>query len=109
LSQAVGVAAGASHSCALLADGTVRPLGSNDGELGDAPIGPASPPVTGLTNVINISAGSAMPGRRHTTPAAGRNEFGQLGNGTTHENPAVPRGDEVPIAAIAAGNGTCVP
>ena len=30
LSNAVGVAAGASHSCALLADGTARCWGAND-------------------------------------------------------------------------------
>lgn len=62
LKGAIAVAAGGSHSCAALMDGTARCWGSNgDGELGDGGRDASATPVvvTGLTGVTNIVAGQS--------------------------------------------------
>jgi alpha-tubulin suppressor-like RCC1 family protein len=104
------VSAGATHSLALLANGTVVAWGDNEfGQLGDGSTATRSVPVavSGLTGVKAIAAGGthslALLGNG-TVMAWGNNESGQLGNGTTSES-------EVPVAvngltgvkAIAAG------
>lgn len=110
LGAVVAVAAGQSHSLALLSDGTVRAWGDNPtGQLGDGtntrrttPV-----PVTGLTGVVAISAGAshslAVLGDG-TVRAWGWNGRGQLGDGT-EENRSTPVA--VPgltgVVAVAAG------
>ncbi|CAM3098780.1 right-handed parallel beta-helix repeat-containing protein [Rariglobus hedericola] len=116
LTNAVMVAAGASHSAALKTDGTVWTWGANNyGQLGDgtttnrtraAQVATVSGPLTGI---IEISAGA-----HHTVALKndgtvwiwGRNSSGQLGNGnTTSQSYAI----QVPLAtaalSIAAGDG----
>ena len=58
LTNVKGIAGGAYHSLALLADGTVRAWGNNGGQLGNGTHDPSSTPVTvtGLTNVKAVAA-----------------------------------------------------
>jgi alpha-tubulin suppressor-like RCC1 family protein len=93
LPNAVGVATGEAHTCALLADGTVKCWGLNTtGQLGDGTLlnRPAPVPVNGVTNAIAIAAGGAL-GSSHTCALLadgtakcwGANGSGQLGTGNT--------------------------
>ena len=110
LSFVTAVAAGARHSLALRADGTVASWGANEfGQLGsgtgtmsETPI-----PVHGLSGVKAIAAGASHSLAllsNGTVVAWGDNEDGQLGNGSTTSS-------EAPVAvkalsgvrAVAAG------
>ncbi|MFI4985666.1 MAG: IPT/TIG domain-containing protein [Solirubrobacterales bacterium] len=105
------VAAGAHHSLALLANGTVVAWGGNGfGQLGDGSTTESSVPVAvhGLSGVKAIAAGASHSLAlltNGTVMAWGDNESGQLGIGTAAED------SELPVAvtgltgvkAIAAG------
>jgi alpha-tubulin suppressor-like RCC1 family protein len=98
-SGVVAIAAGGSHTCAVMASGAVRCWGSDaSGELGDGVDGydggrysPVPVSVVGLpAPVRSITAGGAQPGDgEHTCVVTsggaalcwGSNFFGQLGNG----------------------------
>jgi alpha-tubulin suppressor-like RCC1 family protein len=92
---ATSLAAGTSHSCAVLADGTAKCWGLNtNGQLGNGTTTQATSPVlvTGLTGVSSIAAGSAFScavinsGATGTAKCWGLNTNGQLGNGTTTQS-----------------------
>jgi alpha-tubulin suppressor-like RCC1 family protein len=91
------VAAGARHSLALRADGTVAAWGANEfGQLGSGTGTMSETPVTvqGLSGVKAIAAGafhSLALLSNGTVVSWGDNESGQLGNGSTKES-------EVPVA-----------
>ena len=76
------------HSCALLASGAVQCWGSNDyGSWAMGPIADSSIPVsvTGISTAIAITAGYSSCLRRTARwlrQMLGRNDCGQLGNGT---------------------------
>ena len=83
------ISVGATHSCAVLSDGTISCVGTNSsGELGDGtqvtPTGPVT--VSGITNAVAVSSGD-----RHTCAIVGTgtvkcwgyNFRGQLGNAST--------------------------
>jgi alpha-tubulin suppressor-like RCC1 family protein len=113
LKDVTAVSAGAQHSLALLANGTVRAWGlNNDGQLGDGTIGKeskAARPVTTLSGVTAISAGadySLALLDDGTVMAWGSNEWGALGIATTQSTKSdMP--ESVPglsaVSAISAG------
>ncbi len=90
LSGVVQIAAGGSHSCAVLSNGQARCWGANGfGQLGAGFAGSPSPApvgVTGLSGAVRITAGRAST---CVTVAGGQarcwgvNESGELGNGAT--------------------------
>jgi alpha-tubulin suppressor-like RCC1 family protein len=87
----VAIAAGALHTCALLAGGTARCWGDNgNGQLGDGTRTGRDTPgvVAGIENAIAISAGfrhSCALIADGTVRCWGENSQGQLGDGTTTE------------------------
>ncbi|MBL8682233.1 MAG: hypothetical protein JNK05_23905 [Myxococcales bacterium] len=116
INNAVSIAAGAFHACALLADGSVRCWGNRaTGALGDSMSGESSPTpvrVIGVEDAVSISAGNY-----HTCALTagqrvfcwGNNHVGQLGLGT--EEMARLEAAEVPslraMAIAAGGDDTC--
>ena len=81
------LALGASHSCALLTDGTAKCWGYNGyGQLGDGTLVDKTSPTTvaGISNATAIWAGNdytcAKIGSSSTFKCWGKNNYGQLGN-----------------------------
>ena len=116
LATATAIAAGNGHSCALLADQTVRCWGSNDrGQLGDGTNTDATTPVA--VNTI-ATATTITAGAYHTCAVVsdghvhcwGENATGQLGDGT-NTNAATPVTvsalASAPLAIAAGGQHTC--
>ena len=112
LTEVVGIAAGDLHSLALKRDGTVWTWGNNGyGQLGDGteynnryePV-----QVAGLSSVVAIAGGgghSLALKSDGTVWAWGRNEDGQLGDGTTTSRlTPVQVAGLSDVIAIAAGN-----
>jgi alpha-tubulin suppressor-like RCC1 family protein len=90
LESVTAIAAGADHTCALLADGTVRCWGFNsDGQVGsDLAISILTTPtiVSGLAGVVAITAGGEFTCALitgGTVKCWGQNASGQLGNGSS--------------------------
>ncbi|MCZ6690889.1 MAG: hypothetical protein O7H41_14950, partial [Planctomycetota bacterium] len=109
LSGVVAVAAGASHTVALMDDGTLRAWGSNfSGQLGDGTFTHSSVPVQVvdgagglLTNVAAAAGGSSHTVAMlddGTVRAWGENRFGQLGDGT-------PSSSTVPVQVVDGAGG----
>jgi alpha-tubulin suppressor-like RCC1 family protein len=90
IAGATGVAAGYTHSLAVLGDGSVLAWGDNTyGQLGNGSSGEITPtpaPVTGLSGITAVAAGwvhsLALAGNGHVY-AWGSNFYGQLGTGST--------------------------
>jgi alpha-tubulin suppressor-like RCC1 family protein len=112
--DAIAIDGAAYHTCALLADGTVRCWGRNDdGELGNSLNANSSMPVP-VSNLANVTAISA--GGLHTCAISGgiaycwgSNVSGEVGTGTTTPSltPQIVSGLG-PVKAITAGGGhTC--
>ena len=99
LSGATGVTVGFDFACATLTDTTVRCWGRNDAQtLGDGTNNPSSLPVTvsnsggtgPLSGVASVAAGLYQTCARNTDGTAecwGANSLGQLGDGTTTNQP----------------------
>jgi hypothetical protein len=108
------VALGRSRGCAVVSDKTVRCFSL--GRPGSAPVTEKVPPwaelVTGLTDVVELVAGTAHFCARRgdgSVSCWGRNEYGQLGDGTRNDaNMAAPVKRLVDAQQIAAGGDrTC--
>jgi alpha-tubulin suppressor-like RCC1 family protein len=107
LSDVTAIAAGTFHSCALLADGTVRCWGLNSsGQLGNNSLVNAKVPVLvhGLSGATAVAAGA-----RHscalvvggTVQCWGQNDYGQLGNNSLANS-------EVPVAVSGLSGVTAI-
>ena len=91
ITNALRVSAGYLHTCAVLADGTIRCWGWNGyGQLGDGTTGgiSGSPPVAvgGISNALSIHTGSIHTCAvlaNGTVKCWGKNDYGQLGQGTS--------------------------
>jgi alpha-tubulin suppressor-like RCC1 family protein len=115
LTGATGIAAGGSHSLALLADGSVWSWGGNTfGQLGDGTTNDrrTAIQVGGLDGIVAIAAGGAFSlalKSDGTVWAWGLNIQGQLGDGTTTNRLTPTRVMKTPtdvlgaIAEVAAG------
>jgi alpha-tubulin suppressor-like RCC1 family protein len=93
LASVVGIAAGGSHSLALLSSGIVRTWGSNsNGQLGNGTTTNSLFPLTvsNLTGVTQIAGGDSHSLAIDSSGRAwawGANSLGQLGNGTFTDEP----------------------
>lgn len=113
----VQVASGYTHTCSLVADGTVRCWGDNaDGQLGNSSnTGSLTPvTVTGLDDVIQIAAGGAgQTGHGHSCAVKangtvwcwGYNNYGELGDSSnTSSNEPVQVTGIANATKVAAGH-----
>jgi alpha-tubulin suppressor-like RCC1 family protein len=117
ISGAIGVTAGADHTCALLANRTVRCWGGNTGgQLGNGNVSNRSlspVPVAGLHDVSAISAGrgyTCAALKDGTAECWGSNFFGTLGNGTTRDSstPVAVHGVTNAVGITAGSMHACV-
>jgi len=114
------IAAGAAHACALQSDFAVRCWGNNsNGQLGNGTTNTPNPSAAIATlfpNAVQVTAGHAHTCVRMANSGvqcAGRNEHGQLGNGTKTDS-ATPVDVVVPSTwngwvslVVAGGSQTC--
>jgi alpha-tubulin suppressor-like RCC1 family protein len=115
IKQALAVAAGTYHvACTLLQDGGVSCWGANDyGELGSGKVTPYDSilypvPVFQLSDATSVSVGgvgACALSKDGTARCWGRNNHGQLGNGTLLDS-AVPVlvGELTDVVALSCGN-----
>jgi alpha-tubulin suppressor-like RCC1 family protein len=117
LAGAVSLASGYGHSCALLADATMRCWGENrEGQLGNGttaiPGTPHAVAVNGITGATAFTTGAyhtcAVLGNG-TVRCWGRNDTGQLGDGTwnTSSTPRPVNGLTGVVAVSGGGVHTC--
>ena len=107
----ISLVAGAAHTCALLADHTVKCWGSNrHGEIGIGSISSAVTAPTAVSGLANVTALSA--GASHTCALAngalacwGRNSEGQLGDGSLSDKlvPVAASGMSTGVVSVSAG------
>ena len=109
---AIAVSAGATHSCAVLRDGSIECWGDNSsGQLGDGTTKDRLTPVhvNGIKQAIDVSAGNEYTCallRSHRMLCWGANESGQLGDGTTTDRLApVAVGDLADVKAMSTESG----
>jgi hypothetical protein len=112
LASAVAIAAGVYHSCALVANGTVKCWGSNgvgqfgDGSAGDFSLSPTA--AAGLERAVALAAGGAHTCavlQDGTARCWGWNWYGQVGDGST-ANQLRPTAVKQIEGAVALAAGT---
>ncbi|MDD5222961.1 MAG: fibronectin type III domain-containing protein [bacterium] len=112
---AIQISAGHHHTCALLADKTVKCWGANEyGQLGNGTSTNSNIPVyaSGITTAAYISAGGFHTCARLTDNKIkcwGANGYGQLGDGTNSNSntPVAVSGITTAAEISAGGNHTC--
>ena len=115
----VEAASGAGHSCALFPAGVIRCVGSNEfGQLGNDRIEDQTTsvlvmPVPGSARPVGVAAGyhhGCALMSDGTVACWGRNDSGQLGDGTTQNRraPVVVSGISTATAVTAGADHTCV-
>lgn len=109
--EAIALASGWQHSCAIRRDGTVWCWGANDrGSLGDSPLKPLGRPVQvrGIRQARSVAAGflhSCATTGDGSVWCWGDNRQGQLGTPSPRQSPTARRVPGVPkAAAVYAGN-----
>lgn len=115
ITNATQLSSGGYHSCALLADGTIKCWGRGvEGQLGDGAAANSATPVTvsGISNATQVAAGgyhSCAVLSDKTVKCWGWNFSGQIGNGSaTNANTPVVVGGLANVVQIEAGaNDTC--
>ena len=114
ITNAVQVAAGEAHTCALLADGTVRCWGQNDrGQLGSGRAGNSPTPVAvqGVSGAARLALGSnhgCVMLRDRSMRCWGENYGCQLGGGPFQNAPVIAVENVGPVLALAPGGShTC--
>lgn len=112
ITDAVSVACGHSHTCALSEDGAVRCWGSNSaGQLGNGGTSSSEPSpvaVMGLVDAVQITAGTFHSCALRSTGDVvcwGGNDFGQLGDGSMAASP-VPAAVPGPSDAVEVSAGS---
>src|SRR5262249_14790240 len=112
LPNAVQIAAGVNHACALTSQGTAACWGANDqGQLGGSPDRSYTPrEVPGLAGVKAVGAGDGFSCAVDTSGSVlcwGRNASGQLGDGSLFA-PSNPTAAPIPspAAAVSLGGGS---
>ena len=114
LPRVVQITAGASHTCARLADGSLRCWGYNDhGQLGNGDttdrLNPT--PVTGVTAAVDVATGGSHTCAVTRDGAAlcwGANGGGSVGDGTFDDRPTPARVLALPrVAKLACGGHCC--
>jgi alpha-tubulin suppressor-like RCC1 family protein len=117
--SAVAIAAGNMHTCAWLADGTMRCWGSNaNGQLGNGPFTSSLVPTPVFGEAGTNTARDIAAGGNHTCAVRangavacwGDNANGQLGDGSTvgRPTPGAVTGISGAVAVAAGGLHTCV-
>ena len=116
LTNAIALSAGYNHACGLVADGTLRCWGSNaQGQLGNPStlVGSEVPvAVPNVSGVLAVTAGAfhtCVLLQDHTVRCWGRNDSGQLGDGTYTASftPVTVTGLSNITAVAGGGSHTC--
>lgn len=112
ISAATQISAGGEHSCALLADSSIKCWGLNGlGQIGNGTVVDSLIPVavTGITSAIQVSAGFSHTCARlsdSTIKCWGSNSSGELGNGLLNDSTIPVQVSGVSNAvSVTSGNG----
>lgn len=115
ITNAVSIDVGENHSCAVLADGTVKCWGNNyRGQLGDGTTvaSPAPVPAVYVEGAVEVAVGRQHSCARTETGDVycwGDNAYGQTASGASHDMYPVKVKDLVALRSLSSeGNHTCV-